>query len=317
MKKYFLVLLVSLFFVTGCREKDISRKEGSSITLKMLEWNIWHGGKGERLPVKDARPVIIDILRHSGADVILMIETYGAAPMIADSLGFHYALLSSNLCVFCRYPILDTLVFPDSISPFNFGGVKVDVAGRPVIFFDTWLHYLPDTRLVPVDSSEADIIAWECRGSRDDEIRKILHTIRPCLQQADSVPVIMGGDFNSHSHLDWIEATKNMYHHGGAVVRWPVSSAMTGAGFKDAYREIHPDPVKDPGTTWLPARGENGELFYDRQDRIDYIYYRGKKVKAVAAEIFDAPDGTTFSFHGRQFMYPSDHGFVLVTFRLD
>lgn len=315
MKKLLPVLLVFLPLLLACKGGHEQRKE-EPVTLKVLEWNIWHGGKGERLPVKDARPEIIRILKHSGADVILMIETYGAAPMIADSLGFHYVLLSSNLCIFSRYPILDTLVFPDSISTFNFGGVKVDVAGRPVIFFDTWLHYLPDARRVPVDSSETAIINWECRGSRDDEIRTILHLIRPYLQQADSIPVVLGGDLNSHSHLDWVETTKNKYHHGGAVVRWPVSWALTQAGLRDAYREIHPDPAADPGTTWLSSGKVNGSILYDRQDRIDYIYYRGKKLQAVAAEVFVAPDGSTFTFHGRSFMFPSDHGFVLVTFRL-
>jgi exonuclease III len=108
-----------------------------------------------------------------------------------------------------------------------------------------------------------------------------------------------------------------MYHHGGAVVQWPVSAAMTEAGFKDSFREVHPDAVKDPGTTWLSAREGDGPLVYNRQDRIDYIYYRGNKLKAVAAETFDAPDGSAFTFHGREFMYPSDHGFVFVTFRLD
>ena len=32
----------------------------------------------------------IDILKKSEADVILMVETYGAAPMVADSLGYSY-----------------------------------------------------------------------------------------------------------------------------------------------------------------------------------------------------------------------------------
>lgn len=46
--------------------------------------------------------------------------------------------------------------------------------GTPVRLFDTWLHYLPDMRLVPTEQSEADILAWDDAGTRDDEIRRIL-----------------------------------------------------------------------------------------------------------------------------------------------
>lgn len=35
--------------------------------------------------------------------------------------------------------------------------------------------------------------------------------------------VILGGDFNEPSHLDWTEATKDMRDHYGLVVPWDVS----------------------------------------------------------------------------------------------
>lgn len=77
-----------------------------------------------------------------------MVETYGAAPMVADSLGYQYHLISDNLCIYSRYPIVEKYAFPDSIGTFNFGGVKIDMDGTPVRIFDTWLHYLPDMRFI-------------------------------------------------------------------------------------------------------------------------------------------------------------------------
>lgn len=44
--------------------------------------------------------------------------------------------------------------------------------GTPVRLFDTWLHYLPDMRLVPTEQSETDILAWDDAGTRDNEIRR-------------------------------------------------------------------------------------------------------------------------------------------------
>lgn len=285
----------------------------SDRTLTVMTWNIWQGGKGERLPVEDARPEVIQIIKQTGADVVLMIETYGAAPLIAETLGFEYFLISDNLCVFSRYPIVETYRFPDLIAPFNFGGVKIIIEEQAICLFDTWLHYLPDTRLVPTDSLVSRIIAWERSGSRDEEIEAAITAMLPFIENAYDVPVIVGGDFNSHSHLDWIIATQDTFHHGGVSVSWPVSVAMAEAGFTDAYRAIHPDPISHPGTTWLPVI-KNEKLVYERQDRIDYLYYQGEKLEPVHCEAHVAPDGTDFDLDGQKFMFPSDHGFVLTRF---
>lgn len=304
----FVNLIACLFLCCSCTQ----HKQQTNKELKVMAWNIWHAGHEKAYPEEGCRNTI-DIIKTSGADIILMVETYGAAPMIADSLGFNYQLLSSNLCIFSRYPITNTYTFADSISTFNFGGVEIDVEGSKVRLFDTWLHYLPDARLVPTDKSEQEILAWDDEGSRDEEIAKILSVLRPFMAQTDSIPVIMGGDFNSHSHLDWTEATKNRYNHGGAVVNWTVSSRIIDAGFKDSFREINPDPVQNIGTTWLTDCDEANM----RRDRIDFIYYKGETITPVASEIYNAELGSVLPFEGKEFLYASDHGFVLTTFQLN
>lgn len=278
--------------------------------LKVLSWNVWHGGHSEAYPGKSCEGTM-GILKKSNADVILMIETYGCSDHVADHLGYYHRLLSSNLSVYSRYPILKTFTFPDSIATFNFGGVELDVNGKRVRVFDTWLNYLPDTRLVPTDKSEAEILAWDDEGTRDDEIKRILSVLQPMLAEVDSIPIIMGGDFNSHSHLDWTEATKDLYNHGGAVVNWTVSKVMYEAGFTDSFREIHPDPVKELGPTWYWT-GDNK----DRLDRIDFIYYKGNNLKAVNSESYNCDLPGYLDFYGEKFFYASDHGFVMTTFSL-
>ena len=58
----------------------------------------------------------------------------------------------------------------------------------------------------------------------------------------------MTGDFNTPSHLDWTPAVdgrpRRTVHY---PVPWPVTSAVAAAGFIDAYRAVHPDPVAAPG----------------------------------------------------------------------
>ena len=104
----------------------------------------------------------------------------------------------------------------------------------------------------------------------------------------------------------------DMYNHGGAVVRWTVSKEMQDANFKDSFREINPDPVRNIGTTWLTDADSLETV--NRYDRIDYIYYTGKTIKAVESQCYDHVLGEPFTFKGEDFFYPSDHGFVLTTF---
>ena len=137
-----------------------------------------------------------------------------------------------------------------NIATFNFGGVEVNVHGKKVRTFATWLHYLPDERLVPLDKNEEEILAWDDAGTRDDEARRIMNLLAPYLAQKDGIPIIIGGDFNVHSHLDWTYATRELYNHGGKTVNWTVSKIIQQNGFTDSFREMNPDPVTNLGPTW-------------------------------------------------------------------
>lgn len=312
MKTRILTIITLVMFCEGLFT-SCSQPKQTEQQLTVLAWNIWHTGHSNAYGQK-ACDGIIGVLKKSQADVILMVETYGSAPIVADSLGYNYHLISDNLCIYSRYPIVKKYAFRDQIGTFNFGGVEIDMEGTSVRLFDTWLHYLPDARLVPTDQKEEDILAWDDAGTRDEEIRKILSVLKPMMAETDSIPIIMGGDFNSHSHLDWTEATKDMYNHGGAVVGWTVSKEMEAANFKDSFREINPDPVKNIGTTWLT--GADSLATVNRQDRIDFIYYRGKNIQAIKSECYDNILGEKFFFKGEDFFYASDHGFVLTTFKI-
>lgn len=307
------LLLPLLFSCTG------HQATSTTDSLTVLSWNVFHGGHTKAYPVQGCEGTI-GILKKSNADVITMVETYGNSNNVADSLGYYHRLLSSNLSIYSRYPIIETYTFPDSIDSFNFGGVMIDKGGQKIRVFATWLHYLPDICTLKPDSmSVEEIVAWEKAGTRDDEIRKILAVLTPYMAQTDSIPIIMGGDFNVHSHLDWTEATKALYGHGGKVVPWIVSTLMEQAGFKDSFRELNPNPVQNLGVTWRYGYGPTGFEGYQnnqRNDRIDYIYYQGANIQATASESHNGLIGEPYQFRGEEFFYGSDHGFVLTTFAL-
>lgn len=279
--------------------------ENSQVTfdsdhLKVLTWNIWHGGHRYGQEVGLQR--VIETIKSTNADLIGLIETYGSGEEIADSLGYYFYLISSNLSIMSRYPITETIT---EFKPFNFGGVKLNIGrSKELVFFDTWLHYLPDysNSIIKENKTPKALIADE-EGTRHGEIKEILKNITQYLKNADEAPVIMVGDFNMGSHLDWTKETKDI--HYGKIVEWPESKAMFQAGFKDSYRELHINPLLDPGFTWTPRAATSSDK-YGLRDRIDYIYYKGKGLNPIEAKVID--------YH--PIMFPSDHAAVLTIFQI-
>ena len=76
-------------FAVGClfactSGKPADKKNLKNSFLTVLSWNIWHAGHSEAYGQK-ACDGCIGILKQSGADVVLMVETYGAS----DKVGFY------------------------------------------------------------------------------------------------------------------------------------------------------------------------------------------------------------------------------------
>jgi endonuclease/exonuclease/phosphatase family metal-dependent hydrolase len=268
-------------------------QEDAVSELRVLSWNIWHGGRRD----DEGLARTIEIIRRSKADVICMQETYGSGAHIADALGYYFYLRSSNLSVMSRFPIRQT---HDLFEPFRFGGVTLALSpAQEMLFFSLWIHYLPDfCNDVLVEGMTAEKLIAAEGETRGREIDQILEVLKPTLS-AMNLPVVVAGDFNSPSHLDWTEAMR--HRNRGLTVLWPVSEAMAKAGFTDSYRAVHPDPSQHYGRTWSPRSGADSW-----QDRIDYVYYRGDGLSCLSAAVLE-------HFEPR---WPSDHAAVLVTLRL-
>ncbi|MGY0038407.1 endonuclease/exonuclease/phosphatase family protein [Pedobacter sp. NJ-S-72] len=146
--------------------------------------------------------------------------------------------------------------------------------------------------------------------------------------------VILGGDFNEPSHLDWTEETKNLFDHNGTVVPWQNSLALKNKGYKDAYRVKYPDPVKYPGFTWA-AFNQDAALSSlvwapdaDERDRIDFIYYNQDKRISLDDIIVVGPSGSIVRGKGfedaQQYdpflkpngIWPTDHKGILANFKI-
>ena len=249
--------------------------------LRVMTWNLWYGGT----KVHDHRAKQLKVIAETGVDVVGLQETYGsAAEELAEALGWHHHRAGSNLGIISRYPITAVLGDPD-VGFYGAAGARIAVGDREV---ELWTAHLDYERYGPYTAEPLARLAHEevRLGQLRDTLRRI----------GDAAPVVLVGDFNCPSHLDWPD------------VEWPVTKAAEEAGFRDSYREARPDAVRDPGHTWSPVHAEP-----EPQDRIDFVLHRGLKVLDSRTYVSGTPR-TWPDVEDND--WPSDHAAVITTFSL-
>ena len=317
-------------------------QQAKKTEFKTLSWNVWTGPAEETPELQDHIKRVVEDIAAINPDVFLSIETYGKGAAIQEAMAkanhvpvedIHYYTITcdnpedqsscqrgkgiDNLAVFSKYEIIDSFIYNgETVGNFNFGGVKINVEDKktglkqPVWVLDTWLYYKDDIekplddyylakrdgKPLPESPVKAD------KNYRLPQAKEIIEAIEPLLSNADDTPIILAGDHNTVSHLDFDKKWKKA--HYGVALPFKVSKVFTDAGFKDSYREIHPNPVLYPGSSWSPMWRTS-----DAPQRIDYIYYKGEKLQAIDSVMIDSPRAG-FSH------LTSDHGAMLTSFSL-
>lgn len=240
--------------------------------LGVMSFNTWHGGT----QVNGYHDKQVRFLLESGADVVGLQETQGThAARLADALGWYHWQGSGSLGVISRYPIAEEYGEVNAS-----GGVRIELDGEESQV-NLWNVHLGYTPYGPYDfcfdGMDVDrVLEREAQSGRTPQITDTLAAMSDQVDAADEVPVLLVGDFNAPSHLDWTEELREK-NCGFADVPWPTSVLPTEAGFTDSYRVAHPDPVSAPGNTWSPLypfhEGSTGRE--EPQDRIDFVYHAG------------------------------------------
>lgn len=265
-------------------------------TLRIMSWNILHGGRDDGAKVGPQR--VVDVIRDSKADIVAMQETYGSGEIISQELGFHFHPRGTNVSIHSRFPVLEDIsVFEE----FKCVGALIELPNKQrLAFYSIWLPYGEDIWIPEIRqrSSDAQMLA-ACQPSAND-LQKMFAAMQKRLkdEKYQDVPLIIAGDFNSMSHLDYTKEAKSQYLR---VLDWKTSHVLIDAGLKDSYREVNPKVSRKNDSTWSPRYPEQ------EQERIDFIYYQGSNFKAAKSEIITQ--------HTEKF--PSDHAAVLTTFRLE
>lgn len=284
-----LILLVGLVVAPAQSFAD------DSPPLRVMTWNIWHGGKEDGADVGVQR--VIDVIQQSQADVIAMQETYGSGEKIAEALGYHFHPRGTNVSLLSRYPVVEDI---SVFEPFKCVGAIIELPSKQrVACYSIWLPFngeiwQPGTR----DVSDKQGMLAVCQPSHDD-LQAMWKLIEARLADAKyaGIPIIIAGDFNSMSRLDYIPAAQADYQ---VAIDWPTSQVLPNAGFRDAWRELRPEVNRQLDATWTPRFPEQ------EQDRIDYIYYRGENLQATDVQRIDTHEPK----------FPSDHAAVVARFAL-
>jgi endonuclease/exonuclease/phosphatase family metal-dependent hydrolase len=260
--------------------------------LTVMTFNVWYGG----VQVEFDR--IGAAIEASGADVVGVQEPEGQLRRIAEAAGMSY--VDESLHLISRYPI-----HPAQRGGIRFGYVALSPR-RVVAVANVHLPSSPYGPELVRDGRTPEQVLRNERATRLGEIRPYLRALARL--GARGVPTFLVGDFNSPSHLDWTAANPGVKY----PLRWPVSAALERAGFRDSYREAHPDPVARPGITWTPGTPPPRVRPREPLDRIDWVTATGPAI-TLASRLVGEPGGPGVDVG---VPWGSDHRAVASTFEV-
>ena len=284
----------------------------SPVTVKVMTLNIFYGGDEWNLDTgqwcvdkagcPETMQHVVSTIEAADPDIIGLQEATANECVLADMLGWY---CEPRLQLISRFPLLD---------PPGANGVYIlaEVAsGRFVAISNV---HLPSDPYGPYwvrdGEPKAAVLDLE-RSTRLPAVQRQLDVL-PGLA-ASGVPVFLTGDFNSPSHLDWTPAVDEVRPEVRYPVVWPVSKALADAGFRDSYREVHPDPVAVPGFTWTPP-GTLESVPDEVHDRIDWVLAQGA-AETLGTKLVGEAGGPDVDIERDP--YPTDHRGVVSTFRVE
>ncbi|MGJ8696648.1 MAG: alkaline phosphatase D family protein [Verrucomicrobiaceae bacterium] len=284
---------------------------------------VWNTERGSNPYGETGRERVLKVIRESGADVLLWQESYeleGAGKTlgawVAEEMGWSiWQGESPHLAVASRFEEVER----DFHHPWHGLGVRLrDEKGREFVAWSIWLDWKAPVQWLAVDqpgATDDELVACDTEKSgRFAEAQGLLDHLDGRGLLDAPVPVLVGGDWNSSSHRDWTKETAAVFPHRRELAL-PISRLMESAGFADAFRVVHPDPVKVPGNTWSPRGEKREDGRGDPGERIDRLYVKNALgrwgLQPVKTTVL--PENPADAKGPREsVVFPSDHAAVLI-----
>jgi len=322
--RFIAIMLATI--VAGSHAQEASEKPtNDDHGLRVLVWNVLRGGNN----VDQGPEKALAVIRAAEPDIVLLQESYdidGDRPRLgewlASELGWNqHQAQSAHLCVLTPLE-LETTFFHHE---WHGVGARIRTAqDHELLVWSIWIDYRAfvgyELRDNPAMSDKELLEAESVRSNRLQQATAIIDHLRTSDQLASDMPLLVGGDWNTPSHLDWTEDTARVFKNR-RTLPLPVSKAMHKAGFTDVFRALHPNPVQHPGITWSPMfRGPRSGQEGTAQsfERIDRLYLKNPAepserwtLRPIAADVLPLV-WEDDSIPADQRTFPSDHGALLV-----
>ncbi|ETN40027.1 uncharacterized protein HMPREF1541_04302 [Cyphellophora europaea CBS 101466] len=296
--------------------------------LAVMSYNTWMGGTH----VHNYHEKQLRFILESGADIIGLQEAAAGDHVVrlSEGLGWHYWQSNRSVGILSRYPIVeeygevdpvDVPVEETKISPG--GGVRIGLNGesKAKSEVNVWSAHLSYQPYGPYDfcfdnMTEEEVLEREGFSGRPGQMQGILTRLESQLADSSNVPVILVGDMNAPSHLDWIEALREKNCGIADNYPWPTSILPTDAGLIDSFRVAHADAAREQCLSWSPIypfnEGSTGAP--EPQDRIDFVYGTAE-LRVQSSECLVAGEPRPVPDHEDN-EWTSDHLAVLTHYRL-
>ena len=291
---FWLPQLFIFLSIVGCKPAHLAEKSSNRLdTLRILSFNILYGGD----EVDFSKT--IEAIRLADADIVGLQEAEGNTEKLATALNYPY--FDSKLHLLSRYPL---------IRSHDKGWHYTYVQTSPENAFVFSNIHLPSDPYGPElvrDGISKDSVYQNENLTRFHELdthKKYFSEL-----QAQGFPIILTGDFNAPSHLDWTDDFIGLRPHLKYAVEWPVSKSLEKMGFVDTYRSFFPNTKTKQGLTWTPGFPAPKTNPGETHDRIDFIWTSGAE-QIISAKILGEKNGPDVDISVDPF--PSDHRGVIV-----
>lgn len=273
--------------------------------LRIMTFNLWRGG------IQVDFGQIAAVIRAAAPDVVGLQEPEGNTRRLAEALDWPF--VDEGLHLIARHPIHRLPVPATEAETQQFGLRAVALIevepGAAVAVVNLHLASSPSGPAeLAAGCSDAEVVALE-EAMRLAELVAPIDALKALAAQG--IPGFLIGDFNVPSHLDWTAAAMPRRPEIVRPFRWPVSAAFEAAGFRDSYREVHPDSAARPGLTWSPGCPHPRQSPDCVPDRIDFIMATGPS-RTLESLVIGESGGPDVDLG--LLPWPSDHRAVLSCF---
>lgn len=339
MKKTLLhiTLIIVLVIVQSCKNK--TEKE-----LTFLTFNVWQEGTS----VPNGLEKIRDVILETNPDVVCFVEvrnyknqdwtTKIVKALAKTGKEYYRGYIGGDVSFISKYPLENGKQIFRNSDKGTIVNFYVNIDGNRILVSGAHLDYtyyasnlprgyngghpnwkmIDDGKGYPNPYTNVDSIqAYNLKSTRDEAISAFISSVK-----SESKPVILMGDFNEPSFLDWTKHTKNMFSHNGVVIPWHNTKKLHDEGFVDIFRTFYPNEISNPGFTWPSYANEKKTTSWtplaDERDRLDFIFFKGAGLKIVDVAIVGPKESYVYhklekfntdneKFMARDLPWPSDH----------